>query len=99
VLFDTMGFFGHLGLAMYTFDANVVVLNVKAEAKNQRSYYKLFLTALIFSITLFNVFASVCYYAFREDAKDMFTLSLPLSVFTVIIKLGVCINALFSYPL
>jgi hypothetical protein len=84
---------------MYTFDANVVVLNVKAEAKNQDQYTKIFIAALIFALSLFMVFASVCYYAFRQEAQDMFTMSLPLNVFTIMIKLGVCINALFSYPI
>jgi hypothetical protein len=32
--FDIYGVLGHLGIAMYTFDANVVVLNVKSESKN-----------------------------------------------------------------
>ena len=30
--FDLSGVLGYIGIAMYTYDANVVVLNIKAEA-------------------------------------------------------------------
>ena len=34
-VFDWHGVLGYIGVAMYTFDANVVVLNIKSEAVDE----------------------------------------------------------------
>lgn len=33
--FDISGMFGHIGVAMFVFEGNAVIMNVRAEAKNK----------------------------------------------------------------
>jgi hypothetical protein len=98
IYFDTVGVLGHLGAAMYTFDANVVILNVKAETRNPHKFNQIFNLAVFLSISLFMLFASICYYTYRADSQGIFTLTLPVNIFTIFLKIGVCFNALLSYP-
>lgn len=98
-LFNWNSVFGYIGVAMYTFDANVIVLNIKSEAINAQRYMSIFYHATIFSICLFMVFTSICYYTYREEAKDIFTMTLPMNAISNVVRIGVCINAMFSYPI
>lgn len=98
-LFDIRGVLGYIGVAMYTYDANVIVLNIKAEAENEEKYKGIFKRAALFSIIVFLSFTSVCYYTYREESKDMFTMTLPMDAFSNLVRIGVCINAMFSYPM
>ena len=66
IWFDVIGILGHIGLAMYTFDGNVVILNVRAESKNQKDYPRIFKYALITSLTIFMVFATICYSTYKD---------------------------------
>ena len=97
--FDLGGVLGYIGVAMYTYDGNVVVLNLKAEAESEKQYLKIFRKATVFSISVFMVFTTVCYYAYREDSQDMFTMTLPMDTLSNLVRLGVCFNAMFSYPM
>ena len=45
------------------------------------------------------IFTVICYYTYREEARDMFTMTLPMDAISNIVRIGVCINAMFSYPI
>lgn len=34
--FDTLGMLGHIGVAMFVFEGNAVIMNVRAEAKDKK---------------------------------------------------------------
>ena len=89
---------GHIGVAMFVFEGNAVIMNVRAEAKDKQKYPVVLLYAIISTISLFMVFASVCYVTYRDTIKDIFVLTLPLSGFTIFIRCCTCFNALCSYP-
>jgi len=38
VYFDFLGMIGHIGVAMFVFEGNAVIMNVRAEAKNKDKY-------------------------------------------------------------
>lgn len=86
---------------MYLFDGNAVVINVRAESGNKYQMYpKILKRAIIFDITLFILFSSMCYSVFREQTQPIFTMSLrPINGIVVFIFICVCINALTSFPM
>ena len=96
--FDFLGMVGHIGVAMFVFEGNAVIMNVRAEAMDKKKYPVMLNLAIASTITLFMVFASVCYITYRDQTNDIFVLSLKLSGFTIFIRLCTCFNALCSYP-
>jgi hypothetical protein len=83
---------------MFVFEGNAVIMNVRAETKNQKVYPNLLRGAILFTVLLFMSFATICYLAYREKTRDIFTLSLPVTPFTIFIRICTCFNALCSYP-
>jgi amino acid permease len=84
---------------MYFFDANAVVINVRSEAKNKAGYAYLLKFALFTCLTIFMIFSSVSYYAFRDNTMPIFTMTFPLNGYMIFMRFCACINALCSYPL
>jgi len=70
VYFDFWKVVGRMGLAMYLFDGTAMIVNVSAEAGPvmRKRYPKILMKAIIFDLTLFILFASICYYVYREDS-------------------------------
>ncbi|CDW75582.1 UNKNOWN [Stylonychia lemnae] len=100
VWFDLNGFFGRIGLAMYLFDGNAVVINIRAEARDKSKYPQILQKAVIFALLLFITFSTICYSVFREQSKPIFTMNLnPENALVIFIFICVCINALTSYPI
>jgi len=64
--FDFLGMIGHIGVAMFVFEGNAVIMNVRAEAKDKKKYPLMLNLAIVSTITLFMVFASVCYVTYRD---------------------------------
>ena len=100
-LFDFDKILGRIGLAMYIFDGNAIVVNIRAEANEKKAYYpRILLKAIIFSLCLFTFFATICYCVYREQAQPIFTMSLtPINGLVAFIVVCICINALTSYPI
>jgi amino acid permease len=65
-LFDFSGMVGHIGVAMFVFEGNAVIMNVRAETKNQKAYPTILRSAIIFTILLFMAFATICYLTYRD---------------------------------
>ncbi len=57
---------GHIGVAMFVFEGNAVIMNVRAETKNQDKYPMILKLAIIFTVCLFMSFASICYLTYRD---------------------------------
>lgn len=54
--------------------------------------------AIVSTVSLFMVFASVCYLTTRDTTQDIFVLNLDMNGFTIFIRLCTCFNAMCSYP-
>jgi len=53
---------------MYIFDGNAIVVNIRAEANEKKAYYpRILVKAIVFSLSLFTCFATICYLVYRED--------------------------------
>lgn len=95
---DVGGMFGHIGVAMFVYEGNAVIMNVRAETKNINLYPSILKGAILFTILLFMSFASLCYLTYRDQTQDIFTMTLPIQPFTIFIRLCTCFNAMCSYP-
>ena len=60
-VFDAFETFGNIGVAMFVFEGNAVVINVRAETINQHKYPRILTSATVTVISLFMVFAMVSY--------------------------------------
>ncbi|TNV79332.1 hypothetical protein FGO68_gene802 [Halteria grandinella] len=98
--FDLESILGRIGLAMYIFDGNAIVVNIRAEAREKKAKYPQILSrAIIFTLSLFIVFSTICYYVYREHSAPIFTMSFaPMNSLIMFILCCVCINAMTSYP-
>lgn len=100
VYFDLERVLGRFGLAMYIFDGNAIVVNIRAEAgEKKKRYSQILKNSIVFTIILFVIYSSICYYVYREQTQPIFTMSLvPVNSLIIFILTCVCINALTSYP-
>ena len=64
--FDPVGVFSNIGIAVFCFEGNGVVINLRAEAKQKKSYFLILKFAVLTVITWYMVLASICYFTFRE---------------------------------
>lgn len=96
--FDFPGMIGHIGVAMFLFEGNAVIMNVRAEAKEKEKYPSILILSILSTITLFLTFASVCYITYRDTTNDIFVLTLKLNGLTIFIRACTCFNCLCSYP-
>ena len=64
--FDFSGMMGHIGVAMFVFEGNAVIMNVRAETKDQTKYPIILKLAILFTVCLFMSFASICYLTYRD---------------------------------
>ncbi len=99
-VFDAFQTFGNIGVAMFVFEGNAVVINVRAETINQDRYPKLLTSATVTVILMFMIFALIAYSVYGEDCNSIFVLNLqPINGLVTFIYLCVCINCFISYPL
>lgn len=85
---------------MYLFDGTAIILNVRAEAREKKyEYPRILRNAVIFTLSLFVTFSTICYYVYREKSEPIFVMSLvPINTLVFVILGCVCTNALTSYP-
>ena len=70
-----MAFFGNIGVAIFVFEGNAVVINVHSEAKNPDKFNKILASAITTIMSLFMVFATFAYYVYRDETNPIFTLN------------------------
>jgi amino acid permease len=97
-VFDILGVLGHVGVAMFVFEGNAVIMNVRNETKDKPRYPQILVYAIVVTECLFMVFALVCYLTYKDQTMPIFTMNLAISGFTIFIRACVCFNALCSYP-
>lgn len=84
---------------MFVFEGNAVVINVKAETKNQHKYPKILSSAILTVLAIFMIFAFFGYYGYYDKTVNpIFVLTFDTSNLTVVIMVFICLNAFMSYP-
>jgi amino acid permease len=89
---------GHIGFAMFVFEGNAAVVNVRAECKKPEDYPKVLTAAIVVMLLIFNVFATIAYFCYVGETDPILALNFEITPFTTFIIVCVCINALCSYP-
>jgi amino acid permease len=97
--FDVSSIFSNIGITIFVFEGNGVVINLRAEAKNKKKYPFLLRMAILTIITWYMILATISYVTFRSDIKEYVTSNLELNAFHIVIITLFCINALASYPI
>jgi len=64
-IFDVSQFFGHIGIAMFIFEGNGVVLNLNHVAKEQKKYPRILTIAVISVIIWYLILSMIGYSTFR----------------------------------
>ena len=98
-VFDLNAVFGHVGIAIFLFQRNAIVINVRAETKHRHRYPKLLYWAVICIILWYFLISLVSYFTFRSELKSYVTYNLiPDNLVSILTNLFFSINTLTSYP-
>ena len=65
-VFNLGGVLGHIGVAMFIFEGNGVVINIRAETKNQEEYPRILKLSIGTCVIVFSLFAIICYMTYRD---------------------------------
>ena len=65
--FDFHQFIGNVGIAAFTFEVNGVIVNIKAETKNQNRFPYILILAVVTIWFLCIAYALFAYYVFKSD--------------------------------
>lgn len=64
-VFNAKGILQHLGVAMFIFEGNAAILNVRAECKDQALYPKILTSSMVVTVALFMSFATFAYSVYK----------------------------------
>lgn len=87
------------GIAVFNFEGNGVILNLKASMKEPEKFAKIQRNIMITVITLLVFFGCFSYESFGERIKDMVTMNLPHNNLTSAVQMFYCFGLLGSYPM
>lgn len=87
------------GIAVFNFEGNGVILNIKASMKHPEEFIKIQKNIIITVIVMLIVFGCFSYEAFGEQIEDMVTMNLPHNNLTTSVQLLYCFGLLGSYPM
>jgi len=100
-VFDIGQFFGYVGIAMFAFEGNGTVINLRAEARDPEGYPRILRSAVLTIIVCYMVLSTIAYWTYKSETgnNDYIVENLPLSAFTIVINALFCVTAITSYPL
>jgi hypothetical protein len=98
-LFDISQVFGYIGITIFVFEGNGVVINLRSEAQNKKAYPLILKMAVLSIVVWYMSLSTVSYITYKNTIKDFITESLPITAFTIFIHICISYNALTSYPI
>jgi amino acid permease len=63
--FDVGQTFGFIGIAMFAFEGNGVVINLRSEAKDKKKYPRYLQLAVLTVICWYMILSIICYFTYR----------------------------------
>jgi amino acid permease len=66
-VFDISQFFGYVGIAMFAFEGNGIVINLKAATLNKQRYPSLLRFAMVTIIVWYMILATVSYATYKDQ--------------------------------
>ncbi|KAK7360325.1 hypothetical protein VNO77_02310 [Canavalia gladiata] len=91
-------FYG-LGVAVYAFEGVGMVLPLEAEAKRKDKFGGILGMGMLVISILYASFAALGYFAFGEETQGIITSNFGQGIISALVKLGLCINLFFTFPL
>ncbi|KAK3000831.1 hypothetical protein RJ639_020689 [Escallonia herrerae] len=92
-------FFYGLGVAMYSFEGIGMALPLESEMKDKSKFAKISGLTMLFTALMYTSFGVFGYFAFGENTKDIITANLGEGWVSTSVKLGLCVNLSFTFPL
>lgn len=68
-IFDVSQFFGYIGIAMFSFEGNGIVINLKAAARNKRKFPSLLKAALLTIIIWYMILGTLSYVTYKQETE------------------------------
>lgn len=97
-VFDVSSFFGYIGIAMFIFEGNGIVLNLNHEAKDKKQYPKILMGAVATIITWYMTQTLIEYFTFRSTSAEYVTENLTINGLSIFVLILFSFNAIASYP-
>ncbi|KAG2331771.1 hypothetical protein Bca4012_018649 [Brassica carinata] len=92
-------FFYGMGVAVYAFEGVGMVLPLESEMKDKEKFGKVLALSMGFIALIFGAFGVLGYMAFGDETMDIITANLGPGLVSSLVKLGLCINLFFTFPL
>ena len=92
-------FFYGMGVAVYAFEGVGMVLPLESEMKDKEKFGKVLALSMGVIALIFGAFGVLGYMAFGDETMDIITANLGAGLVTSLVKLGLCINLFFTFPL
>lgn len=92
-------FFYGLGVAMYSFEGIGLALPLESETKDKRNFGKVLGATILFIGLMYSSFGAMGYFAYGDDTKYIVTSNMGKGTLSALVKMGLCINLFFTFPL
>ncbi|XP_055808640.1 amino acid transporter AVT3B-like [Solanum dulcamara] len=92
-------FYYGLGVALYSFEGVGMAIPLETEMKDKSKYGKVLALAMFFIALMYGTFGVMGYFAFGSSTKDIITSNMEKGMLSTTVKLGLCINLFFTFPL
>ncbi|XP_009780247.1 amino acid transporter AVT3B-like [Nicotiana tabacum] len=92
-------FFYGLGVALYSFEGVGMAIPLEAEMKDKSKYGKILALSMFLIALIYGTFGVMGYFAFGSSTKDIVTSNMGKGVLSTLVKVGLCINLFFTFPL
>ena len=92
-------FFYGMGVAVYAFEGVGMVLPLESEMKDKEKFGKVLALSMGIIALIFGAFGVLGYMAFGDETMDIITANLGPGLVSSLVKLGLCINLFFTFPL
>lgn len=92
-------FFYGLGVAVYSFEGIGMALPLESEMKDKSKFGRILALTMIFVAAMYGAFATLGYFAFGPDTKDIITSNMGTGLMSTLVQLGLCVNLFFTFPL
>ena len=87
------------GIAVFNFEGNGIIINMKASMKEPEKFRIVIRNILVMVTSILIIFGCSAYEAFGERIQDMVTMNLPHNNLTSAVQLLYCLGLLGSYPI
>ena len=98
-VFDLKEVIANFGIAVFLFEGNAVVTNIRSETKNKHLFRRIVTISICLMLTVTIIFCFFGYYVYGKECKSIFTLALyPINGLVFFVLLCLSVNMFMCYP-